>query len=979
ILGFVVPADGVYTVKITTAAQGTYGLLVARDLTFGAEPNDSGTLPLRPLDATGGALGAIDRRLSDVSDLAIYVYDSNLYVPLAPGTYAKKLSLEQFQAVVAAMGDSPTTWHDYFANQYPGYIPGSNPDQWILMIEDWPNGDWDFEDLRVTVTLQAHSLALHFAKGMQSYTYALVDRISGVTLLTPIPAGKDLQLPCGTPDTDDYQVALQPGTTLDLRTSTPGDGERGFGNTLDPRIEVYGPTGLLLAWDDNSAPDGRNAGLIFTAPVAGTYQVCVVPSPLTASPTIGEYVLTAFPLVPNAPALKSVPGYTPGTSNTIPWSPVLGAIGYRVEYDDDPAFEGFSHYAIYRSTSPGVDPSDLLVTTISNRATLAFEDTSLNVCGQTYYYRAQARGLLGDSGWSAAVSSTQDATVPTAPTNLTATGLSASSIQLDWSAASDPESGIDHYNVYRNGVPLTTRPAGQMTFVDSDLTQGATYFYEVSAVNGAALEGPNAGVSSTPSDITPPTVASAVWLWENYAKVVFAEPVEAATAQIAANYVISCANQYVKVLSAVLQSDYCTVLLTTTDMDTARSYAVVVNNVRDRAQAPNTIAANTTAALAYGGLYGQDIGVAAVPGSQSYAGSTYTISASGAGLTGTTDGFYYAYRLLPVDGEIIVRVDSMPAAAAALAGIMVRSSLAPDSAYVSLSLDGAGGHGRYQYRATAGGTTSTYTTGGPAAPYYLKLTVFTNVTGRHIYSYIMSTAPGSSWLPWRSSTLPYTTDPYYVGLAATTASSAAGAFAFSGVQTNAYYPLPDAAPAGAVDSYSTPAGATLTVPYTAGVLVNDGDSDGNSLSAAVSVNSAHGTLSLAGNGAFTYTPAPGYSGPDSFVYTLDDGHGLTQTATVNLTVADTIAPVATVGRKTTDDATPSLTGTVDDPTATIAVTVGGQTYPAVNNGDGTWTLADDVVSPALGRGVYDVQVTATDDAGNHGADATTNELIVYKL
>ncbi|MCY2931161.1 MAG: hypothetical protein NTV86_17055 [Planctomycetota bacterium] len=89
--------------------------------------------------------------------------------------------------------------------------------------------------------------------------------------------------------------------------------------------------------------------------------------------------------------------------------------------------------------------------------------------------------------------------------------------------------------------------------------------------------------------------------------------------------------------------------------------------------------------------------------------------------------------------------------------------------------------------------------------------------------------------------------------------------------------------------------------------------------------------------------------------------------------------MVSVNPKTTDDATPSLTGTVDDPTATIAVTVGGQTYPAVNHGDGTWTLADDVVSPALGRGVYDVQVTATDATLNAGSDATTNELIVYKL
>ncbi|ELW88647.1 hypothetical protein ACINAA014_A0013, partial [Acinetobacter baumannii AA-014] len=31
-----------------------------------------------------------------------------------------------------------------------------------------------------------------------------------------------------------------------------------------------------------------------------------------------------------------------------------------------------------------------------------------------------------------------------------------------------------------------------------------------------------------------------------------------------------------------------------------------------------------------------------------------------------------------------------------------------------------------------------------------------------------------------------------------------------------------------------------------------------------------------------------------------------------------------------------MTGTIDDPTATVVVTVDGVDYPAVNNGDGTW-------------------------------------------
>ncbi|NUG13554.1 hemolysin, partial [Acinetobacter seifertii] len=63
--------------------------------------------------------------------------------------------------------------------------------------------------------------------------------------------------------------------------------------------------------------------------------------------------------------------------------------------------------------------------------------------------------------------------------------------------------------------------------------------------------------------------------------------------------------------------------------------------------------------------------------------------------------------------------------------------------------------------------------------------------------------------------------------------------------------------------------------------------------------------------------------------------------------------------------TPALTGTVTDPTATVVVTVDGVNYPATNNGDGTWTLADNTL-PTLTDGPHTITVTATDPAGNEG-------------
>ncbi|WP_250620644.1 Ig-like domain-containing protein, partial [Acinetobacter pittii] len=86
-------------------------------------------------------------------------------------------------------------------------------------------------------------------------------------------------------------------------------------------------------------------------------------------------------------------------------------------------------------------------------------------------------------------------------------------------------------------------------------------------------------------------------------------------------------------------------------------------------------------------------------------------------------------------------------------------------------------------------------------------------------------------------------------------------------------------------------------------------------------------------------------------------------------IVDLVAPVVTFPDVSTNDTTPALTGTIDDPLATIVVTVDGVDYPATNNGDGTWTLADNTL-PALTDGPHTVSVTATDVAGNVSTPVT---------
>jgi len=73
------------------------------------------------------------------------------------------------------------------------------------------------------------------------------------------------------------------------------------------------------------------------------------------------------------------------------------------------------------------------------------------------------------------------------------------------------------------------------------------------------------------------------------------------------------------------------------------------------------------------------------------------------------------------------------------------------------------------------------------------------------------------------------------------------------------------------------------------VLANDSDPDGDPLTIATVSAPAHGTATIAGN-RIRYTPSAGYSGSDSFTYSIADGRGGTASATVSITIT-AAAPV----------------------------------------------------------------------------------------
>jgi VCBS repeat-containing protein len=94
-------------------------------------------------------------------------------------------------------------------------------------------------------------------------------------------------------------------------------------------------------------------------------------------------------------------------------------------------------------------------------------------------------------------------------------------------------------------------------------------------------------------------------------------------------------------------------------------------------------------------------------------------------------------------------------------------------------------------------------------------------------------------------------------------------------------------PAGISDEYSTKASTQLIVAAPSGVLVNDDDSDGDSLIAEIYENPAagQGILTLQADGSFVFTPDDGFGGDATFTYRVFDGLEYSNPVVVTIHVA----------------------------------------------------------------------------------------------
>jgi hypothetical protein len=135
-----------------------------------------------------------------------------------------------------------------------------------------------------------------------------------------------------------------------------------------------------------------------------------------------------------------------------------------------------------------------------------------------------------------------------------------------------------------------------------------------------------------------------------------------------------------------------------------------------------------------------------------------------------------------------------------------------------------------------------------------------------------------------------------------------------------------------------------------------------------------------GNGWYSLTIKQDVSGDNTTKVSLS-GEGTADTVGALVDNINIVGTTKTeISTDTTDDSSPALTGSVDDADATVVVTVDGKEYNAVNNGDGTWTLSDNILPDgALDEGANTISVKATDKLGNESTNTGSITLSTLSL
>ncbi|OGE79154.1 MAG: hypothetical protein A2751_05960 [Candidatus Doudnabacteria bacterium RIFCSPHIGHO2_01_FULL_46_14] len=194
----------------------------------------------------------------------------------------------------------------------------------------------------------------------------------------------------------------------------------------------------------------------------------------------------------NAPADTTSPSVSfsnPGTGAIVSGSVTLSAYA--------------SDAAGIQSVSFDYDGNNIGVATVGQEFSVSWNTAS--VPDGTYNITATATDVAGNTATSSISltvdNSFVDTVSPSIPTNLSATAISTSQINLSWIASTD-NVGVTGYKVFRDSVQIATITS--TSYSDTGLTASTTYIYTVSAFDAAGNESSQSATATATTQSPPP-------------------------------------------------------------------------------------------------------------------------------------------------------------------------------------------------------------------------------------------------------------------------------------------------------------------------------------------------------------------------------------------------------------------------------------------------------------------------------------------
>jgi hypothetical protein len=249
------------------------------------------------------------------------------------------------------------------------------------------------------------------------------------------------------------------------------------GTTVLTNLDIYATVGLNAALLESFTATANSSGQIVIA-----FSVGAANQPLVMGIEIRGGSSGSCSAVPSPPT-----GLTATASSS-------SAIGLSWSAVTPPANCSISGYSVYGSVTSGFTPgsTNLIASGLTGTT---YADTGL-AASTTYYYKVEATDAVGASVASAQASTTTLAVscsaVPSAPTGLTATATSSSTIGLSWSAVTPPANcSVSGYSVYGSTTSGFTPGSTNLiasgltgtTYTNTGLSASTTYYYKVEATD----------------------------------------------------------------------------------------------------------------------------------------------------------------------------------------------------------------------------------------------------------------------------------------------------------------------------------------------------------------------------------------------------------------------------------------------------------------------------------------------------------------